>query len=129
MASSKQNIVREKSFAFAIRVIKMYNFLKEYKKEFILSKQLMRSGTSIGAMVREAINAETSKDFIHKLSVAQKECDETCYWLELLKEANYISEKEFASIYNDATELLKIIRSIIIKSKQKLETNIHNYNL
>jgi len=124
MASSKQNIVREKSFAFAIRVIKMYNFLKEYKKEFILSKQLMRSGTSIGAMVREAINAETSsKDFIHKLSVAQKECDETCYWLELLKEANYISEKEFASIYNDATELLKIIRSIIIKSKQKLETN------
>ena len=123
MASSKQNIVREKSFAFAIRVIKMYNFLKEYKKEFILSKQLMRSGTSIGAMVREAINAEKSKDFIHKLSVAQKECDETCYWLELLKEANYISEKEFASIYNDATELLKIIRSIIIKSKQKLETN------
>src|SRR5690348_17215658 len=123
MASSKQNIVREKSFAFAIRVIKMYDFLKEYKKEFILSKQLMRSGTSIGAMVREAINAETSKDFSHKLSVAQKECDETCYWLELLKEANYISEKEFASIYNDATELLKIIRSIIIKSKHKLETN------
>jgi four helix bundle protein len=83
----------------------------------------MRSGTSIGAMVREAINAETSKDFIHKLSVAQKECDETCYWLELLKEASYISEKEFISIYNDATELLKIIRAIIIKSKQKLETN------
>ena len=122
MMTPKQNIIKEKSFAFAIRVIKMYNFLKENKKEFILSKQLMRSGTSIGAMVREAINAETSKDFIHKLSVAQKECDETCYWLELLKEANYISEKEFASIYNDATELLKI-RSIIIKSKQKLETN------
>jgi four helix bundle protein len=119
----KQNIIKEKSFAFAIRVIKMYNFLKENKKEFILSKQLMRSGTSIGAMVREAINAETSKDFIHKLSVAQKECDETCYWLELLKEASYISEKEFISIYNDATELLKIIRAIIIKSKQKLETN------
>ena len=79
----------------------MYNFLKEHKKEFILSKQLMRSGTSIGAMIREAINAETSKDFIHKLSIAQKECDETCYWLELLK----------------------IIRSIIIESKQKLETN------
>jgi four helix bundle protein len=119
----KQNIIKEKSFAFAIRVIKMYNFLKENKKEFILSKQLMRSGTSIGAMVREAINAETSKDFIHKLSVAQKEYDETCYWLELLKEASYISEKEFISIYNDATELLKIIRAIIIKSKQKLETN------
>ena len=66
MTSSKQNIIKEKSFAFAIRVIKMYNFLKENKKEFILSKQLMRSETSIGAMVREAINAETSKDFIHK---------------------------------------------------------------
>lgn len=123
MASSKQNIIKEKSFAFAIRVIKMYNFLKESKKEFILSKQLMRSGTSIGAMVREAINAETSKDFIHKLSIAQRECDETCYWLELLKEANFLTEKEFTSIYNDAIELLKIIRSIIIKSKQKLTTN------
>jgi four helix bundle protein len=123
MAASKQNIIKEKSFGFAIRIIKMYNFLKENKKEFILSKQLMRNGTSVGAMVREAINAETPKDFIHKLSVAQKECDETCYWLELLKEANYISEKEFISIYNDVIELLKIIRAIIIKSKQKLETN------
>jgi four helix bundle protein len=74
-------------------------------------------------MVRESINAETSKDFIHKLSIAQKECDETCYWLEILKEANYITEKEFISIYNDAVELLKIIRAIIIKSKRKLETN------
>ena len=76
MNESKQNIIKEKSFAFAIRVVNMYNFLKENKKEFILSKQLMRSGTSIGAMVRESINAETSKDFIHKLSIAQKECDE-----------------------------------------------------
>jgi len=123
MAASKRNIIKEKTFAFALRVIKMYNFLKENKKEFILSKQLLRSGTSIGAMVREAINAETLKDFIHKLSIAQKECDETCYWLELLKEANYISEKEFISIYDDALELLKIIRSIIIKSKQKLTAN------
>ena len=123
MAASKRNIIKEKTFAFALRIIKMYNFLKENKKEFILSKQLLRSGTSIGAMVREAINAETLKDFIHKLSIAQKECDETCYWLELLKEANYISEKEFISIYDDALELLKIIRSIIIKSKQKLTAN------
>ncbi len=95
---SKQNIIKEKSFAFVIRVIKMYNFLKENKKEFIFSKQLMRNGTSIGALIQEATNAETSKDFIHKLSIAQKECDETCYWLQLLKEANYISEKEFISI-------------------------------
>lgn len=121
--SLRQNIIKEKSFSFAIRIIKMYNFLKEDKKEFILSKQLMRSGTSIGAMVREAINVETSKDFIHKLSIAQKECDESCYWLELLKEVNHLTEKEFISIYNDAIELLKIIRSIIIKSKQKLAAN------
>jgi len=123
MLQPKQNIIKEKSFVFALRIIKMYNFLKEHKKEFILSKQLLRSGTSIGAMVRESINAETPKDFIHKLSIAQKECDETCYWLELLKEADYLTEKEFVSIYNDAIEILKIIRAIIIKSKQKLNGN------
>src|ERR1044072_8580650 len=123
MLRSTQNIVKEKSFVFAIRIVRVYNFLKEGKKEFILSKQLLRSGTSIGAMVREAINAETSKDFIHKLSVAQKERDETCYWLELLHESTYLGTKEFESIHSEASQLLKIIRSIIITSKQKLELN------
>ena len=117
--TAKDNVVKTKSFAFAIRIVHLYRFLKIEKQEFVLSKQLLRSGTSIGALVREAINAESTKDFIHKLSIAQKECDETCYWLELLKETNYLSEKEFVSIINDATELLKIIRSIILKVKSK----------
>lgn len=94
MLQPKPNIVKEKSFAFALSIIKMYNFLRERKKEFILSKQLLRSGTSVGAMVREAINAETARDFIHKLSIAQKECDETCYWLELLNGSNYLERKK-----------------------------------
>lgn len=89
------------------------------RKETVLSKQLLRSGTSIGANVREAINAESPADFIHKYAVAQKECDETLYWLELLQETEYITETEFDSIYNDAEELLKMIRSIILTSKQK----------
>lgn len=78
----------------------------------------MRSITSVGANVREAVNAQSKPDFIHKLSIAQKECDESLYWLELLKETNYISEKEFESIYQQNNEVLKIIRSIIITSKK-----------
>lgn len=84
-----------------------------------MSKQLLRSGTSIGANVREAINAQSSADFVHKLAIAQKECDETIYWLELLKETGFINESEFSSMNNEATKLLKIIRSIILTTKQK----------
>ena len=113
----KENVIRKKSFNFAVRAINLYKLLSIERKEFILSKQLLRSGTSIGANVREAINAESNADFIHKLAVAQKECDETCYWLELLHETKFINDSEFNSIYNDACELLKIIRSIIISSK------------
>jgi four helix bundle protein len=93
------------------------------RKEFVLSKQLLRSGTSIGANVREALNAQSAADFIHKCAIAQKECDETLYWMELLKETEYIDEKEFISINKDAEELLKIIRSIILTSKNKLITH------
>ena len=85
-----------------------------------MSKQLLRSGTAIGALIREAKNAESSKDFIHKFGLAQKECDETLYWLELLKETSFINEKEFISIYKDANELLKMLRSSIITSKKNL---------
>jgi len=113
----KENVIRKKSFNFAVRAINLYKVLSNERKEFILSKQLLRSGTSIGANVREAINAESNADFIHKLAIAQKECDETCYWLELLHETKYINESEFNSVHNDASELLKIIRSIIISSK------------
>ena len=114
----KENVIREKSFRFAIRAINLYKLLCNEHKEFILSKQLLRSGTSIGANVRESSNAESNADFIHKLAIAQKECDETCYWLELLHETEFINEIEFISIYNDASELLKIIRSIILSSKK-----------
>ena len=118
----RENIVREKSFRFAVRSINLYKTLVNERKEFVISKQLLRSGTSIGANVREAMNAESPADFIHKLSIAQKECDETCYWIELLHETGFISETEFNSVHNDALELLKIIRSIILSSKK----TIHN---
>ncbi len=115
---SGDSIIKKKSFAFAVRILNLYKALSNSRKEFIMSKQLLRSGTSIGANIREALNAQSKPDFIHKLSIAQKECDETLYWLELLKETNYISEIEFDSINTDASELLKIIRSIIITSKK-----------
>jgi four helix bundle protein len=113
----KENVVREKSFRFAVRIINLFKMLNRDRKEFIISKQVLRSGTAVGASVREALNAESPADFVHKLGIAQKECDETCYWLELLRETEYINEPEFNSIYNDAMELLKIIRSIIISTK------------
>lgn len=115
----KKNAVLEKSFDFALKIVKLYKYLKDVQKEFILSKQLLRAGTSVGANVREAQNAESSGDFIHKLGIAQKEADETRYWLELLHKSEYLSDKEATSILADATELIKIIRTIIITIKQK----------
>jgi four helix bundle protein len=105
----KQNIVKDKSFEFAIRVVKMYQFLQDEKKEYVMSKQMLSAGTSIGANVREALNAESTADFIHKLAIAQKETDETLYWLELLHASNYLDKPTFDSIYAQAEELYKII--------------------
>lgn len=113
-----KSIIKEKSFTFSIRIIKLYKYLNETKKEYILSKQLLRSGTAVGALVREAQNGESTKDFIHKLAIAQKECDESIYWLELLKETDYISQNEFDSINLSAFELLKMIRSAIMTTKK-----------
>ncbi|WP_461093392.1 four helix bundle protein [Spirosoma gilvum] len=113
----KENAVLEKSFRFAIRSIRLYQHLKDNRKEFILSKQMLRSGTSIGANVREGNNAESKADFIHKMGMAQKEADETMYWLELLRETDYLTVNEFDSIHQDANELLKLIRSIILTAK------------
>jgi four helix bundle protein len=109
-----------KSFSFAIRIVKLYQYLVAEKKEYVLSKQLLRSGTAVGALIREAQNAESKADFIHKLGIAQKECDETSYWLELLKETDYLRNDEFESINGNAIELLKIIRSSILTIKQKI---------
>ena len=111
------NIVKDKSFAFAVRIIRLCDILRKERENHIISKQLLRSGTSIGANIREALNTQTQPDFIHKLHIAQKENDETIYWLDLLKETEYITTAEHKSISNDAEELLKIIRSIILTSK------------
>jgi four helix bundle protein len=120
--SEKKSIIKDKSFAFAIRIVKLCQYLSETKKEYVLSKQLIRSGTAIGALTREAQNAESKKDFIHKLAIAQKECDETIYWLELLKETNYINEQEFESMNHNAVELLKMLRSAILTTKKTIQT-------
>lgn len=117
--SEKKSILKDKSFAFPLRTIKLYQYLSLDKKEFVLSKQVLRSGTSVGAMIREAQNAESTADFIHKLAVAQKECDETIYWLELLVQSGYLKEEEFKSIGKEACDILKIIRSAILTSKSK----------
>ncbi len=119
----KDNVVKTKSFVFAVRIVNLYKVLTDGRKEFVLSKQMLRSGTSIGANIREGMNAQSKADFVHKLSIAQKECDETLYWLELMKATNIIDEREFESIGKDAEDLLKIIRSIILTSKKNI---IHN---
>lgn len=119
MNDKKPNIIKDKSFAFALRVVKLYQFLCSNKKEFVLSKQLLRSGTSVGALVREAEHAESKPDFIHKLAIAQKEANETDYWIELLFQSNYLEEKQYQSIAEDIKEINKILASIIITSKQK----------
>lgn len=113
-----ESIVKRKSFELSILGVNFYKSLVTEKKEFITSKQFLRSITSVGANVREAVNAQSKADFIHKLSISQKECDESMYWLELLKETNFISKEEFDSIHPNCHEVLKIIRSIIITSKK-----------
>ncbi|MBT3178965.1 MAG: four helix bundle protein [Desulfobacula sp.] len=113
-----ENIVKNKSFAFALRVVKLFQYLQAEKKEYILSKQLLRSGTAIGALIREAEQAESKADFIHKMAIAQKEANETDYWIELLFQATYLNETQYKSILPDITELKKLLSSIIIKSKE-----------
>ena len=113
----KNNVVYEKAYQFAIRVVKAYRYLTNQKKEFILSKQLIRSGTSIGANIAEANGAISLADFSAKMSIAYKECLETKYWLSLLKDTGYTDSKAFQSIYQDADELGKLLFSIIKTSR------------
>ena len=116
----KENIVQQKSFSFAIRIVNLYKYLVSEKKEFVLSKQLLRSGTSIGANVEESIGGQSEKDFLSKLSISYKEARETIYWLKLLKETEYISKNEFESMHNEAEEICKILAKIIITLKSKI---------
>lgn len=115
----KSNIIQEKSFCFAIRIIKLHRFLTEERKEFVLAKQVLRCGTSTGANIEEAIGGQSKKDFIAKMSTAYKEARETDYWLRLFFATQLISEKEFNSIYFDVEELRKIIVQILKTSKTK----------
>jgi four helix bundle protein len=113
-----ENIILHKSFKFALDTIQLCRMLQT-QNEFVISKQLLRAGTSVGANVREAQNAESRKDFTHKLSISQKECDESMYWLELLFHSGQISRIEFDVLNNEAQQILKIIKSIIISTNQK----------
>ncbi len=116
----KDNLVKDKSFKFAVRIVKLYKYLCEEKREFTLSKQLLRAGTSIGANIEEAMGAQSDKDFISKISISYKECRETHYWLRLLKDTDFLIEKEFNSILSDNQELLRIISSILKTMKEKV---------
>ena len=112
--------LREKTFQFAIRIVRLYRYLTEEKKEYVVSKQILKSGTNPGAMAREAANAESGLDFVHKLGIAQKETGETQYWLELLFATEYIKEQEFQSIYADSEEVMRLVRSSILTKKKNL---------
>jgi four helix bundle protein len=115
----KDNVIQNKSFAFALRIVNLYKYLCEEKKEFILSKQLLRSGTSVGANVEEAIGGQSNKDFISKLSIAYKEARETLYWLKLLYAASFLSKEQAESMLKDGEEICKILARIQITSKAR----------
>ena len=113
----KDNIIADKSKAFAVRIVNLYKYLTKEKQEYILSKQLIRSGTSIGANVREAGQAQSKNDFISKMNIALKEASESEYWLELLHETEFLSDEQFTSIYSDCNELNKLLIAIVKGSK------------
>lgn len=116
----KENVIQQKSFGFAVRIINLFKYLCEEKKEFVLSKQILRCGTSIGANIEEAISGQSDKDFIAKVSIAQKEARETRYWLKLLSETNFITAEQSNSLLNDVEEINKIIARILLTMKAKI---------
>ena len=115
----KDDAYNKKFMAFAIRMVKLKNYLNEQKHEYNMADQVQRSGTAIGANHREATYAESSSDFVHKLQIAQKECNETLYWLELLKETNYIDEALYKSLAADAEEIMKMLTASIVTARKR----------
>ena len=111
------NVIKDKSFRFAVKVVKIYKKVTVEQKEYVLSKQFLRSGTAVGAMAREAEYSESRKDFVHKFSIALKEANETRYWIELMRETEFLSQPVFESIHEDVTEIIKILTSIIKSTK------------
>ena len=118
----EENAIQTKSYAFALRIVKLYRFLCGEKKEFVLSKQIVRSGTSIGANVEEAIGGQSRKDFVAKMHIAYKEARETHYWLRLLRDSDILAPDQAESIINDCEELLKISGSIIKTTRSNLNS-------
>ena len=128
----EENLVLKKSKAFAIRTIRLYQYLMDEKKEFIMSKQVLRSRTSIGANIKESIRAQSTADFLSKMQIALKEASETEYWLELLTDTDYISEKASDSLLQDCRELIKLITAIVRTSKENNNSPLNeilNYEL
>lgn len=119
----KENVVQAKSYAFAVQIIRLYQHLSAQKKEFVLSKQLLRCGTSIGANVEEAIGGQSRADFVAKMSIAYKEARETTYWLRLLKDTDYLTQVEFDRIHHAAEELCRIIAAIQKSTKKPTAAN------
>ncbi|MCA1625559.1 MAG: four helix bundle protein [Acidobacteria bacterium] len=117
----KESVLREKSYKFALRVIKLYKYMAQEHKEFVLSKQILRSGTSIGANIEESVHAQSKIDFVHKLSIAQKEASETNYWLRLLRDSDYLSEKLAESLLFDCEEVQKLLTASIKTVKNNLD--------
>ena len=121
MSAERKNVVAEKSLSFAVRVVKLYQHLVDKKREFVMSKQVLRSGTSIGANIREATSAQSKADFIAKCCVALKECDETGYWRELLSLTNFLSKTQYESVETDRRELFALLTAIIKTAKASLK--------
>ena len=117
----KQNVIQEKSFEFSVRIINLYKYLITEKKEFVLSKQILRSGTSIGANIEEGLGGFTDCDFVYKLQLSYKETRETIYWLKLLHRTDFITKEQFDSMIADANEIQKILSSIILTKSEKLK--------
>jgi len=115
----QNNIIQDKSFAFAVRIVNLYKYLCEEKKEFVLSKQILRSGTSIGANVEESIGGQSDKDFFTKLTIAYKEARETAYWLKLLLATDYLNQEQADSLLKDAEDICKILGKIQITMRNR----------
>jgi len=119
----EDNVVLEKSYALALRMVKLYGYLTEEKREFVLSKQILRSGTSIGANMEEAVGAQSEKDFLSKISIGYKEARETKYWLRLLNDSGYLEEEQAQSLFMDIEEMLKLLGSIQKTMRQKIRNS------
>lgn len=120
----EESTIWKKSYAFAIRTVNAYKYLAEVKKEYVLSKQMLRSGTAIGALVAEAVHAQSTPDFLSKMSIALKEANETLYWISLLRDTGYLDENSYVSIYSDCNELVAMLVSIVKSIRKNMQKNL-----